>query len=154
MVAGGLSGVVAGIFGSIVLQLIDSTQVLTEAIPALIGLPTPVLIAGWLLFIMMGVGAGLFYAGLLTAVGRNITAPDRGALAGALYGVVLWVLVAVVFVPVATTAVGYADAPPFPYIEVVTLASYVGYGVIIGAFYAAIAGYRSTSADSSTDVAL
>ncbi|MDY6819665.1 MAG: hypothetical protein SVG88_13480 [Halobacteriales archaeon] len=152
ILAGGLSGLAGGVFAGIVLELTNAQHVLTQAIPALFGLSIPATIVGWGLFLALSFGFGILYAGLFAIVDPSTTTPSGGGVIGAFYGLVLWLVVAVVFVPLATSAVGYGGAPPFPYIDPVALVGYVSYGIIIGGFYAILTDYRFQAISSDPDV--
>ncbi|WP_135365447.1 histidine kinase [Halosimplex halophilum] len=139
VVTGAVSGLAAGVFGSIVLTLAGSTGVVSRATPALVGIEPPAPVAGWLLFVLVSVGLGGVYAGVVDAVGVDPDRPSGGALAGAVYGLALWLVVAILGIPAALSAVGYAGAPPLPYLDPVALAGYVGFGAVVGWFHAALA---------------
>jgi len=57
---------------------------------------------------------------------------------GAGYGLLAWVVLAVIVMPLWLGAVGFPGAPPLPNIGVESLVGHVVYGTVLGAVYAAI----------------
>ncbi len=134
-------GVAAGIAGAAVMGVLISIMarpVLAVAIPALYGLaPPPNGIAGWVVHISHGAVLGVAFAGLAGAAGVG-SSVGKSAAAGAAYGVVVWVLLAALLMPVWLGAVGFANGPPFPNFAIPSLLWHVVYGVVLGAVFPAV----------------
>lgn len=137
--AGVLAGLVAGVLGGAFVQLV-SPSVLAEAIPAMYGLDGAALAAGWTLHLLHSVLFGLGYAALVGTTGavERVESVAAATGLGVTYGVALWVLIAVTFVPLAMPALGYAAAPGFPYLSPLALIAYVGFGAVLGAVHALV----------------
>lgn len=98
--------VVAGLAGAaamgVLISLMNPT-VLAVAIPRLYGLPPPPNgIAGWVVHLSHGAVLGVVFAGLLSAPAlREFTGSTlRTVLAGLVYGVVVWIVLAALVMPV------------------------------------------------------
>jgi hypothetical protein len=64
--------------------------------------------------------------------------PRRVVAAGVGYGVVAWVVLAALVMPVWLGAVGFPNAPPFPNFAVPSLLWHLVYGVVLGAVVVAL----------------
>lgn len=137
-VRGAIGGLAAGLVTGAVLQLNDP-DVLRTAIPAVYGVGG--LLAGWVAHLVHGTLAGLAYATLADDenVRERARTPDGGAALGLGYGLALWVVVAVVLVPLVLDAMGSAAAPGFPFVEVRALLAFLLLGTVIGAVYGMLA---------------
>lgn len=131
-------GVVAGIAGSIVMGAMMSmqmTEVLEMAIPAMYGIAGPAGLVGWVLHVSHGAVIGVVFAGILTIQ------PDLGASTGKLagtgvaYGIVVWLLLAAILMPIWLSAVGFGGAPPLPNFNPQSLVAHAVYGVVLGAVF-------------------
>ncbi|MDS0296033.1 histidine kinase [Halogeometricum sp. S3BR5-2] len=130
------AGVVAGLLGSIAfgaLLAVVAPGALTAAIPAMYGLSGGV--AGMVVHLSHGAVLGVAFAAILRARPDLGNTVGRATAAGAAYGVVLWVLLAVLVMPVWLSAVGFAGAPPFPNVDAMSLLGHVVYGAVLGAAY-------------------
>lgn len=130
--SGVLGGVLASIVTGIVVQIGFDATILSDAIPSVVGLSG--LVAGWVVFLVVGAVAGLVYAGLasLELIARYAIVPGTGAPLGLVYGLVLWA------VAVAAVALGFgaagADAGSYALNAQAGL-SYALFGLIIGLVY-------------------
>lgn len=61
-------------------------------------------------------------------------------LAGLVYGVVIWVVLAALVMPVWLGAVGFPSPPPFPNFAVPSLLWHLVYGAVLGAVFPAVKG--------------
>lgn len=133
-VVGGLTGGV--VFGAMMVAMMPG--VIEAGIPALWGLEGS--IAGWFIHLSNAAIFGVVFAALAGyGLGGRVTY-GRSIGLGAAYGVVLWVLMAVILMPVWLQAVGFAGAPPLPNINELSLVGHIVYGLVLGAVYPALEG--------------
>lgn len=133
--AGGFLGSVA--FG-LLMQFVIPQPVLETAIPAMYGVAGPALAVGWAIHLFHGVAIGLVYALVATidAASQYVHDVGGGVAAGALYGIVVWLALAVVVMPIWLEAVGFPGAPPLPNVALPSLVGHVVFGAVLGAVYA------------------
>ena len=132
------AGVVGGLAGSAVMGILISVMnpaVLEAAMPALYGLSGGV--AGWVVHLSHGAVLGVTFAAIVQAAGSDRSA---GAIVGLglFWGVVTWVGLAALVMPVWLSAVGFPMAPPFPNFAPPSLLWHVVYGGVLGVGYAAL----------------
>lgn len=132
-------GALAGLIGSAlmgVLMLGAMTPVLETAIPAMYGLG-PGLSVGFAIHLFHGAVFGLLFAALLRGTSLGTWAGSQlGATGlGLAYGVLVWLLAAVLLMPVWLGAVGFAGAPAVPNVSTQSLLGHVVFGVATGAAY-------------------
>jgi len=132
------AGVVGGIAGAAVMAVLVSIMnaaVLAGAIPALYGLSGG--IAGWVVHLSHGAVLGVVFAAIVRVAGE-----DRGAGTivglGLLWGVVTWVGLAALVMPLWLSAVGFPMAPPFPNFAPPSLLWHAVYGGVLGVAYAGL----------------
>jgi hypothetical protein len=133
------AGVVGGIAGAVVMAVLISIMnaaVLQGAIPALYGLSGG--IAGWVVHLSHGAVLGVAFAALVDRVypGRQSTGTVVGL--GLLWGIVTWVGLAALVMPLWLSVVGFPMAPPFPNFAVPSLLWHAVYGGLLGVGYAAL----------------
>jgi hypothetical protein len=136
-----VSGVLAGIAGSVVMAAtmlaMGATPVLAGAIPGLYTLaPPPNAAAGIFVHLSHGAVLGVTFLAALNAVG--VGDPRRVVAAGVGYGVLTWIVLAALVMPVWLGAVGFPNAPPFPNFAVPSLLWHLVYGVVLGAVVVAL----------------
>jgi hypothetical protein len=132
------AGVVGGIAGAAVMAVLISIMnaaVLAGAIPALYGLSGG--IAGWVVHLSNGAILGVVFAAILRAVGEDRSAGSIVGL-GLLWGVVTWVGLAALVMPLWLSAVGFPMAPPFPNFAPPSLLWHAVYGGVLGVAYAGL----------------
>jgi hypothetical protein len=130
------SGAAAGILGSVAFGVLLSTMmtpVIENAIPAMYGLSGG--LAGWVIHVSHGAVLGVVFGALADSMGDS---PGQTVLAGALYGVVLWAVLAVLVMPVWLQAVGFPMAPDVPNVSRQSLVGHVVYGLVAGGAFAAL----------------
>ncbi|RXK46898.1 DUF6789 family protein [Halorientalis pallida] len=131
-VAGGIVG--AAVMAALVVAMNPPT--ITAAIPALYGLSGGV--AGIAVHVAHGAVLGVVFAAIL----RFAPIPEDSATAvvgtGLAWGVLTWVLLAALVMPVWLGAVGFPKAPPLPNFAVPSLVWHVVYGGVLGVVYAAL----------------
>ncbi|MFC6752914.1 histidine kinase [Halorubrum tibetense] len=136
------AGVAGGLVGGLVFGAMMSVMtppVLEMGIPAMYGIEGPAGAIGWAIHMSHGAVIGLGFAaiaGLKPDVSESI-GTSLGVGAG--YGLLVWVALAVVVMPIWLGAVGFGGAPPLPNIGVESLVGHVVYGVVLGGVYAAVA---------------
>lgn len=133
------AGVVGGIAGAAVMAVLVSIMnaaVLAGAIPALYGLSGGV--AGWVVHLSHGAILGVVFAALVEMVypGERSAATIVGL--GLLWGVVTWVGLAALVMPLWLSAVGFPMAPPFPNVAPPSLLWHLAYGGVLGVAYAGL----------------
>jgi hypothetical protein len=132
--AGLVGGIVGGtVFGAMLTMMM--TSVIEMAIPALYGIAGPAGLAGWVIHMANSAVLGVVFGALVGASALS----DTGKLAGAglAYGVVLWVVLAAIVMPVWLSTVGFPMAPPLPNFNPMSLVGHAVYGVVLGVVYAA-----------------
>jgi hypothetical protein len=131
-------GLLAGLVGGVVMGVMltmQMTPVIENAIPAMYGLTG--LAAGWVAHLFHAAVLGVAFAYLVDAAGWRSRAAEWGAsvAVGAGYGVVLWVVLAAVVMPVWLSSVGFPGAPALPNFNPMSLVGHVVYGVVLGGVY-------------------
>lgn len=134
-------GVVAGLAGSAVMAIVmlamGATPVIAGAIPGLYTLaPPPNPALGLVVHLSHGAILGVAFAGLVNAAG--VTDARTTVAAGVGYGVVTWVVLAVLLMPLWLSAVGFPRAPGFPNVAPPSLLWHVVYGAVAGAVFVAL----------------
>lgn len=134
-VTGGLAG--ALVFGAMMSVL--TPGVLQMAIPAMYGIEGPAGALGWAIHMSHGAVIGIGFAavaGLRPDLGDSV---GTSLGVGAAYGLLVWVALAVIAMPIWLGAVGFAGAPPLPNVGVESLVGHVVYGAVLGGVYSAMA---------------
>lgn len=134
------AGVVAGIVGGVamgVLMVVMSADVLAVAIPSLYTLaPPPNLQLGFLVHLLHGAVLGLAFAGVVSAL--SLESSGKVAAAGLGWGVVTWLVLAALLMPLWLGAVGSPASPPFPNFAVPSLLWHAVYGVVLGGVFVVV----------------
>lgn len=130
------TGVVGGIAGAVVMSAVmiamGATPVLAGVMPALYTLaPPPNAAVGLFVHLSHGAVLGVAFLALLDATG--VRDPRRVVAAGLVYGVVTWVLLAALLMPIWLQAVGFPNAPGFPNFAPPSLLWHLVYGAVLGA---------------------
>lgn len=129
-------GVLAGAAGAVVFGVMltqQMTPVIENAIPTMYGLSGGV--AGWVIHISHGAVLGVVFAGLASTI--DLDGIRIRPAAGATYGIVLWVALAVLVMPVWLQTVGFAGAPAVPNVSTQSLIGHVVHGIAVGVVFAA-----------------
>lgn len=133
------NGVIGGLAGGLVFGALMSLMMpmaIENAIPALWGLEGG--LAGWLIHMANAAILGVVFVALIPYVLEKPTVSDTVGF-GVVYGAILWVVLAVLVMPVWLSAVGFAGAPPLPNINWMSFLGHIAYGAILGGVYAALA---------------
>ena len=118
--------------GALVLAMNPPT--LAVAIPSLYALaPPPNPGLGMVVHVSHGAVLGVVFAGLAGAFDLDSTAELLGL--GAAWGVVTWVGLAALLMPVWLSVVGSPASPPFPNFALPSLLWHLVYGVVLGGVY-------------------
>lgn len=129
------AGVVAGlVMGALIWIMNDA--VIAVAMPALYGLaPPPNPIAGWIVHLFQSAVLGLIFGGLLRteALADTVGSLPKSVGFGVAYGIVVWVVAAALVMPLWLSAVGFAQAPPFPNFAIPSLLWHAVFGLVLGA---------------------
>ncbi|MFC3477180.1 DUF6789 family protein [Halobacterium litoreum] len=135
------AGVVGGLAGGLVFGAVLSvmaTAVIEVAIPSLYALAPPANgTLGWVVHMSHAAVLGVVFAAVVDVAGWGERSSATLAGAGLAYGVVLWVVLAVLVMPVWLDAVGSPANPPLPNVSYTSLLGHLAYGVVLGAVYAA-----------------
>jgi hypothetical protein len=138
-VGGGLVG--GAVMGAMITMMMP--MVIAVAIPALYGLaPPPNGLLGWIVHMSHSAILGVVFAAIMaTALQRYATSVGASAVAGLIYGIVLWAVLAALVMPLWLQALGFPQAPPFPNFALPgSLPAHVVYGVLLGAIYPLLRG--------------
>lgn len=132
------SAIVAAILGSVAFGIVMSltlTDVLLTEIPGMYGLEgvsrTNAVFVGWVVHVGNGTLLGLVFGGLVTVVPKCGAQIRYGVLAGIGYGIVLWLVLASVVMPLwvgTTTSLN----PPVPDWQPWSLLGHIIYGAFLG----------------------
>jgi len=131
------AGVIGGLAGGAVMGILMSVMnsaVLAAAIPALYGLSGGV--AGWIVHLSHGAVLGVGFAALATSLGDRDTGVTVGLGIG--WGVLAWIGLAALVMPLWLSAVGFPMAPPFPNFAIPSLLWHAVYGGVLGVAYAGL----------------
>lgn len=132
-----ISGLVGGLAGGALMGVmitIMMTPVIVMAIPAMYGLSGG--LAGWIIHMSHSAVLGVVFAALMGVLGRFSDSVGATIGIGAVYGIVLWAVLAALVMPLWLAAVGFPQAPPFPNFALPgSLPAHVIYGVVLGAVY-------------------
>lgn len=132
--AGVLAGIVgAAAMGALVLAM--NTPTLAVAIPSLYTLaPPPNPAVGLFVHLSHGAVLGVVFAAGVGTLG--LRSPGRLAIAGVGWGIVTWIGLAAVVMPLWLGVVGSPASPPFPNLAPPSLLWHVVYGVVLAGVYA------------------
>jgi uncharacterized membrane protein YagU involved in acid resistance len=113
------------------------TPVIRNAIPAMYGLSG--IASGWGVHLFHSAVLGLVFAAGLRAVPSLADTRVKALGAGVAYGVVLWIVLAALVMPVWLGAVGFPAVPPLPNLNPMSLVGHVVYGAVLGAAFPSVA---------------
>lgn len=115
------------------------TPVIETAIPALYG--SDGLVVGWVAHLFHSLVFGLLFVAVVLSsrsLRRYSGRVTTSAGLGIGYGVVVWIVAAVIVMPIWLSAVGFPEAPPLPNFDPMSLVGHVVYGAILGALFAVV----------------
>ncbi|WP_247009904.1 DUF6789 family protein [Halorientalis litorea] len=134
------AGVVGGIVGALGMAALVvgmNTPTVAVAIPSLYGLaPPPNPAAGLFVHVSHGAMLGVVFAALVGTLG--VDSPTKTVGLGAGWGVLTWIGLAALVMPVWLGAVGSPASPPFPNFAPPSLLWHLVYGVVLGGVYVAL----------------
>lgn len=135
---GAVGGLLGGIAFGLIMQFVIPQPVLEMAIPAMYGVEGPALATGWAFHLFHAAVLGLVYVAAvrLGGIGEYAASTGTGVVLGAVYGVVVWVALAVIVMPIWLSAVGFPGAPPLPNVAPLSLVGHVVYGAVLGGYVA------------------
>ena len=136
-----IPGVLAGILGGLVMGglmlVMGATGVLGVAIPSLYTLAPPAAPGlGLTVHVAHGAVLGVLFAAGVELLDVDETLPTLGAGVG--YGVLTWVLLAAVVMPLWLSAVGSPASPPLPNFAPPSLLWHAVYGAVLGGAFAGL----------------
>jgi hypothetical protein len=136
-VGGGLAG--SAVFGLLMTYVIPA-PLLEVVIPSMYGLAPPAApFVGWVIHMAHGAVLGVGFAalvGLKPSIGESA---GNSLGAGAAYGLVVWVGLAAIVMPLWLSAVGSPANPPLPNVSAMSAIGHLAYGAVLGGAYASIA---------------
>ena len=136
------AGVAGGLVGGIVFGAMMSAMtpgVLQMAIPAMYGIEGPAGAVGWAIHMSHGAVIGLGFAAIASLKPGLVDSTGTSLGVGAGYGLLVWIGLAVIAMPIWLGAVGFPGAPPLPNVGVASLVGHVVYGAVLGGVYSATA---------------
>ncbi|MBP1923625.1 hypothetical protein J2751_002670 [Halorubrum alkaliphilum] len=136
------AGVAGGLVGGLVFGAMMSVMtppVLEMGIPAMYGIEGPAGAIGWAIHMSHGAIIGLGFAAIAGLKPELSESVGTSLGVGAGYGLLVWVALAVIVMPIWLGAVGFGGAPPLPNVGVESLIGHVAYGVVLGGVYAVVA---------------
>ncbi len=134
-VAGGLAGGL--VFGAMMSMM--TPGVLEMGIPAMYGIEGPAGGIGWVIHMFHAAVIGLGFAAIASLKPDLSHSTGTSLGVGAGYGLLVWIALAVIVMPIWLGAVGFPGAPPLPNIGVESLVGHVVYGAVLGAAYPFVA---------------
>ena len=134
------AGTAGGIAGGIVmgvLMLAMNDAVIAVAIPSLYSLaPPPNIPVGMVVHVFHGAVLGIIFAGIASAMGLDSSRNIIGL--GFAWGIVTWVALAALLMPIWLSTVGSPASPPFPNFAPPSLIWHLVYGLVLGGVYVAV----------------
>jgi hypothetical protein len=134
-----LAGAVGGVLGAAVmgvLVLAMNVAVLAVAIPSLSALtPPPNPVIGMGVHLVHGAVLGSVFAGIAGLAALEARGKVIGL--GVAWGVLTWIVLAALLMPLWLDAVGSPASPPFPNFAPPSLLWHAVYGLVLGGVYAA-----------------
>lgn len=118
------------------LMVVRMRPVLEAAIPAMYGLSGGA--AGFTLHVAHGAVIGVGFAALCGIALDDDAGLERVIALGVGYGVVIWVVLAAIVMPIWLSSVGFPNAPPLPNFNTGSLIAHAVYGAVTGAVYPAV----------------
>lgn len=143
LAAGGVAGFLAGaLFGGGVMNPAE----LMPLVATLYGLEGTVgggVVAGWIAHLVHSVVFGMAFVALLgyTPARAAATRPTGGAVVGAVYGLLVWLIAAAVVMPAWIGAVT-AASPPVPNVNLVSFVGHAVYGATLGVLYPLVVAHE------------
>lgn len=130
-----IAGLVSAVVTGVVIQFGFNPTVLSEGIPS--GFGVTGLVAGWVIFLVLGAALGVVYSALTQneRMGDYAVRPRPAAYLGLFYGLVLWI-VAVIVVPLWVGG-GMAEIGSYA-VNLRGLLSFALLGIIIGLVYGVV----------------
>lgn len=143
------AGVLGGIVGAVAFGLLLITshpgRPIEVAMPTMYGFSPNSGAIGFAIHLAHGAVLGVVFAALVELSGLRATLDDnlKLGLAGLVWGLVTWVLLAALLMPVWLDAVGSPASPPFPNFATdgatISLVGHAVFGVVLGIVYSVTA---------------
>ena len=119
-------GVIGGIAGGVVFGMLMHMMGVMPMIAMMVGSES--VLVGWVLHLIISAVTGVIY---VYTLGAGVETTGKGALMGAVYGVIWWVLGALILMPVIL-GIGVQFASMFDQMRMMSLMGHVIFGVILG----------------------
>jgi len=135
---GALSGLVGGVLFGILLS-VEMTPVIEVAIPSMYGLAPPANgTLGWIVHMSHAAVLGVVFAGIVGFAGLEDRSTAVQVGGGVVFGIVLWIVLAALVMPVWLDVAGSPANPPLPNFNATSLVGHAVFGVGLGVAYAAL----------------
>lgn len=138
------AGILGGLLGALVmggLMLLMNEAVIAVAIPSLYFLaPPPNATLGIAVHLFHGAVLGLVFAGVASLF--EVESPGSVLGLAVAWGVVVWIALAALLMPVWLGVVGSPASPPFPNFALPSLFWHVVYGAVLGGVYVTMTAGR------------
>lgn len=132
----GLTGGLVGGFVAAAFTSFVDPETLRTTVPAVYGLaPPPDALLGWIVVLVHGSVLGVVFAALIERGELAGAAANEQLRAGLGFGLTLWLVLAVVGLPVWLRLTGSSVVVPLPYLSSSLLAAHLTYGFTLGIVY-------------------
>ena len=162
-IGGALGGVIGAAAFGVVLWLFDP-EIVEAAIPGLYGIDATG-VTGWLIHLLHGAVLGVVFGFLITrrpilGILRADVETDaiagrenwtRLVAAGFVYGLAIWTLLPVVFLPLWTTVFGADAAGGFPTLVVESMFGHFVFGIVLGLVFAVTVDLKDREAPDTLE---
>ncbi|MUW15181.1 histidine kinase [Halorubrum sp. CBA1125] len=137
--AGVAGGLVGGVAFGLVMAYVIPNPLLPVVIPSMYGLAPPAApFLGWVIHLSHSAVIGVGFAALVGARPDLADGVGKSVGLGAAYGILVWIVLAVIVMPIWLSAVGSPANPPLPNISALSAIGHMLYGVVLGGVYAGI----------------
>jgi len=121
------AGVMGGVVGGVVFGMLMQMMGVMPMIAMMVGSES--VVVGWILHLIISVVTGALF---VVTIGKNVTTYGRGIGMGVVYGMIWWVLGALVIMPVVL-GMGVQFANAFDQMRMMSLMGHTIFGAILGA---------------------
>lgn len=120
------TGVVGGVIGGIVFGMLMQMMGVMPMIAMMVGSES--VVVGWVIHLIISAVTGALF---VVTLGKNVTTFGKGAGMGVIYGMIWWVLGALIIMPVVL-GMGVQFANAFDQMRLMSLMGHAIFGAIIG----------------------
>lgn len=120
------AGVMGGVVGGVVFGMLMQMMGVMPMIAMMVGSES--VVVGWILHLIISVVTGALF---VITIGKNVTTYGRGIGMGVVYGMIWWVLGALIIMPVVL-GMGVQFANAFDQMRMMSLMGHAIFGAILG----------------------